>query len=440
MKTVLRVAATLASAALASGVVAQGPSPAGPGLAMAFTEGRDPTVDGGPQSPISLTAERTVEPQGWMRGGYGNYRFILKNAGPNATIVRWSAHWEAKGKSIGGAWGGEINAPLPEEGTSTREEIGYLPADVVEAAKPVAPEMVGAFTVRVGADERSLPFRLSVPEAVLPEPLRTIRGKAVALSLMASRYKGLKTADRALGWLDGFYASMIDLTGEHPYGGSLMVYLEAPEHPYWAYAGREMVLNTKFVGESVQGLDAGLVPFGWVHEVGHNFDEAIGPWYVWSGPCAEFQANFKLAYAVTRERGAAYRFDWRTGSPAYGQSETTQPLTGTQLVDGFYGTFGDAYLADPRRGWDTMASDDIQTLFQRLVYAYGWEPFKRWYRTYRRLADAGMKPPEAPEDKVALAVAILSRETGHDLLPTFRMWRFPTTTESVAAMRAKYGL
>ncbi len=87
-----------------------------------------------------------------------------------------------------------------------------------------------------------------------------------------------------------------------------------------------------------------------------------------------------------------------------------------------------------------MASDDIHTLFQRLVYAYGWEPFKRWYRTYRRLADKGEKPPEAAEDKVALAVAILSRETGHDLLPVFRLWRFPVTAASVTRLKALYGL
>ncbi len=294
------------------------------------------------QSGVTLPAERTVEPKGWMRDGWGNYRFVLRNDGPDATIVRWTAHWEAAGKAVGTSWGGDVDQPLPAGRSVTRDEIGNFPAAVVDAARPRDPEMVGAFTLRVGISEQSLPFHFAVPEAVLPEPLKTISGKTVALSLMASRFKEFKTADRALGWIDGFYASMIDLTGEHPFGGALMVYRESPEHPYWAYAGREMVLNTKFVGESVRGFDEGLVPFGWVHKVGHNFDEAIGPWHIWSGPCAEFQATFKLAYAVTRDPDTAFRIAWRTGSPVYGQSAEARPLTGRELVDGFYGTFGDA--------------------------------------------------------------------------------------------------
>lgn len=393
----------------------------------------------GAQAAITLEAKRTVEPTGWMREGWGNYRFVLHNGGPDATIVRWSAHWEAKGKTVGDPWGGDLNQPLPAGKDVTRDEIGYFPAAAVDAAKPAAPEMVGSFTVRVDAEERALPFHFAVPEAVLPEPLKTIEGKTVALSLMKSRYKEFHSPGQALGWIDGCYAAMIELTGEHPFGGAKMVYREAPEHPYWAYAGREMILNTKFVGESVKGLDQGLVPFGWIHEVGHNFDEAIGPWYIWNSPSAEFQANFKLDYAVTRDF-ATFRIAWRTGSPAYGQSEKTEPLTGRQLVDTFFATFGDEYLGDPSRTWDSMTSDDIHTLFQRLVYAYGWEPFKRWYRTYRRLADAGMKPPVSSEDKVALMVAILSRETAHDLLPAFRLWRFPVKAEAVERAKAQYHL
>jgi hypothetical protein len=392
------------------------------------------------RAQITLTATRTTQANGWMRGGWGNYRFVLKNDGPAVTIVSWKGHWEADGKTMGGPWGGDLDLPLASGAALTRDEVGYLPPEVAEAAEGKAAEMVGTFTVQNGAEKRELPYRFAVPEAVLPERLKLIKGKTVGIALMESRYRDFKTAKRALKWVDDCYAAMIDLTGQRPFGGKLMVYREAPEHPWWAYAGQEMILNTKFVGQTLKDFDNGILSFGWVHEVGHNFDDGIGDWYNWSGPCAEFQANFKLAYAVSRPSNQGFRMKWRNGAPAYGDKRPEIFMTGKELDDKFFGLFGDAYLADPKRTWDTLSSDETQTLFHRLVEVYGWDPFKAWYRTYRRLTDAGMKPPAAPEEKINLAAAILIKETGGDLIPTFQMWRLPINADSVARMAKQYRL
>ena len=111
-----------------------------------------------------------------------------------------------------------------------------------------------------------------------------------------------------------------------------------------------------------------------------------------------------------------------------------------QILSALFLVFGDAYLADSSRTWDSLSSDEMHAFFQRLQRVYGWEVFKRWYRTYRRLIDAGLKPPTKSEEKINLIAAILSHEAHVDLVPVFQRWRFPVTPAGVAAMKEKYGI
>jgi hypothetical protein len=391
------------------------------------------------EPPILLKAENR-QPRGWGRDGWGSYRLTITNqSSVSATLVRWTAHWEAAGKPVGDSWGGDINQALPAGGTVVRDEVGVLPASVIEAARPGVPLMVGSVTVAWDGRQVDLPFRFEVPEAVLPGPLRLMKGRTVGIELMASRYGQFRTARRALGWIDQAYQAMIDLTGQHPFGGKLMVFKESPPHPWWAYAGQEMILNTDYVGQTLKDFDAGILPFGWVHEVGHNFD-VLGDWYIWSGPAAESQANFKLCYAVETIPDQSFRMKWRPGPPTYAPHAVDQLLTGRQMVEGFFLPFGDEYLGDPARTWDSLNSDDITSFLLRIQQVYGWDPFKRWYRTYARLAAEGKKPPDKPEEKVNLLCAILSAEAGQNLVPAFQLWRFPVTNSSVKAIRTRYGL
>jgi hypothetical protein len=392
------------------------------------------------QTPgVTLTAENRL-PKGWMPGGWGSYRFVLRNGTQEpATLVRWTAHWEAGGETVGDAWGGDLGQTLEAGKTVTRDEVGYLPEEVVAKAKPGVPSVAGTFTVKQGDSVKELSYRFEVAGAVLPEPLKQVNGKTVGLALMASRFKDFKHLGRTLKWVDECYQAMIDLTGERPFAGKRMVFKECPEHPWWAYAGQEMILNTKFVGETLKDFDDGLISFGWIHEVGHNFD-VLGDWYIWSGPAAEWQANFKLAYAFENIKDQSFRIKWLHEAPGYPKPKGDLRLTGREMNESFFGVFGDEYLADPKRTYDTLSSDDMHTFFMRIQRCYGWEVFKRWYRTYRRLADQGQKPPEKPEQKISLIDAILSKEAGVDLTPVFQRWRFPVTAESVRAARELYGI
>lgn len=387
--------------------------------------------------PATVTAENQM-PKGWMAEGWGSYRFTITNRSSlPLTLTSWSAVWEVKGKATGAPWGGALDVTLEPGKSVVRDELGLLPARVAAAAAPGAAVMAGRFTVRQGSAKHEIPFRIPVPEARLPEPLRLVKGETAGMALMESRYAKFRHMDRTLRWVDQCYSAMIDLTGEKPFGGKLMVFKESPAHPWWAYAGQEMILNTDYVESTLKDFDEGLISFGWIHEVGHNFD-VLGEWYHWSGPAAEWQANFKLAYAFETIPDQSFRIKWSFQAPGYPAPDAGMLLRGTELVERFFTLFGDAYLADTKRGWESLTSDEIHTFFQRIQRAYGWDLFRRWYRTYRALADRGLKPPTDPAGKLSLIAAILNRESRVDLTPLFVRWRFPVTPESVKAAAAAY--
>jgi hypothetical protein len=403
------------------------------------------------------TAEATRgQAAGWMSGGWGNYSLKIENPFEDRKlhITKWEAHWEVKGRKWGDSWGGELESTIEPKQQWKKDEVGYLPPEVVEAAKPGNPKLVGAISVSyelvprsrdLKLTSRSLPFSIEIPAARLPEPLKRIQGKTLALELMESRYKNFPSAQRALKWLDEAYQAMIELTGYTPFEGKIMVIQEAPEHPYWAYAGNPVIMNTKYMPAQIDDLNKGIISFGWIHEIGHNFD-VYGKWYIWNGPSAEMQANFKLAYAleqIARTNTGENAFVVKRGGfsgPSYPAVNKEETMSGRQFVDAFFTLHGDAYLADPNRRWDSMTSDEIHSFLQRLQIAYGWEPFKAMYRQYQTLDKLGLKEPETAEGKLQLMAAILCRETKVDLVPIFQRWRMPVTKEDVEAMRSKYKL
>lgn len=374
---------------------------------------------------------------GWMAGGYGNYRITIKNnADHPVTLVKWTAHWEINGTALPGEWGGDLHKTLAADATETVEQIGYLPKDVVAKAGAATPYIAGTVEVLDNGQTLQLPFRFAVPAATLPEPLVLATSRYVGCRLMKSRYKDFTSLHRALSWMDDCYVAMRDLTGNTPYKGRRIIYTESPANPYWAYAGESITLNTNYVGSTIQDFNKGLISFGWVHEMGHDFDDGIGQWYIWNGPSAEFWANFKLAYALTHIPSyIRIKWDYARGYPTPGGRVV---MTGEDLLLKFFGLWGDEYLADPSRKWQSMSSDDIHTFFQRLQIVYGWDVFKQFFRTYQRLKAENMKPPSTPEEKLSLIAAILNALTKGDLVPLFQRWRFPVTEDSVKAMATQY--
>lgn len=393
----------------------------------------------GQSLPVSI--ETTLgQKGGWMPDGWGSFKMTLTN---NTTtpirLVKWTVQWQVKGQPNGDAWGGNLTDGIEPGKTWSKEETSSLPMHVYTEALPDNPKLVGSYTISREGTESTIPFEVAVPGAKLPEPLKTVYGKTVGLAVMESRYKTFKHLDRTLKWIDESYQAMIDLTGEHPFNGEKMVFKECPPHPWWAYAGKEMILNGDYVGQTLQEFDDGILCFGWVHEVGHNFD-VLGDWYIWDSPSAEMQANFKLAYAFETIPDQSFKIDFHTMPDNYPAPEPHVKVTGPQFVERFFLMFGDRYLANPNKKWNEMTSDEIHSLFQRIQRVYGWDPFKAWYRDYRSLAAKGLQPPTSPEEKVDLAVALLSKECKVDLVPLFQQWRFAVTPKSVAAASAKYQL
>jgi hypothetical protein len=421
----------------------------------------------GPQTaPVTVTAVPDP-PQGWMADGWGEVKYTFKsNAGVPAKIVGWSCHWEAAGELVGDPWSDEDEVALPAHKTTEVRKLGHLPLDVLEKAGPAKPEWIGTFTVQVGDKESEVPFRVAVPEAKLPEPLKLMKGEHVGMALMESRYPTFTAKDQMVRWLDECYEAMADLTGRQPYGGDMIIIQESPPHPWYAYAGNPVVMDTTYVPDLIQEVNAGGMPFGWIHEMGHDFDDGIGKWYIWNGDSCEWQANWKLDYAYETIPDQNFTAKWSPNPKVvYPAPAKDTKVSGYQLMQSFFLFFGDGYLADHSRTWDTMLSDDLHSFFLRLAREYGWEPFKKWYRTYSRFENLGYEPPETPEDKINLIAAILQyhvdsewypayvrskqpaseaaaapeeKKTIVDILPAFERWRMPVTADKVAEMYKRY--
>ena len=370
---------------------------------------------------------------GWMPDGWGSLNFKLEGGDVHARLEKWTGHWVVAGQTkdeIGDSWSGDGAA---------RSTVGYLPKAYVEAAMPGAPRIVGTVTLFEGGTERGEPFSIDVPGAVLPEPVEVRAGRHVGLALQRSRWANNEAPPNLLPLMDTAYERIVELTGLKPYDGKIIVLQESPPNPYWAYAGNPVILNGEYVAKTLADVKEGRLPFGWIHEMGHDFD-VYGDWYIWNGAAAEFQANFKLGYVVEQPI-EGFRMVWdgysHAGYPVRGGKTDSD---GYKFSDSFFLFFGDPYLADASRKWDSMTSDETHSFFLRLVRVYGWEPFKRWYRDYAALAAKGLKPPKDPETKIALCCGLLSRETGVDLVPIFLRWRYPLNAASVKAATDAYKL
>jgi len=376
---------------------------------------------------------------GWMAGGWGSYKVTVENASDEAvTVRRFRADWQGRGQEQDDQ-GDALAIEIAPGAKWVKSEVRYMFPDLAEAGAKT-PVMAGVVAVQVAEDVQELPFCFEVPVAVLPETTRLIERDHVALELRASRFEEFKHLERTARWMDQCYEAMEELTGGRPYDGNTITLKESPPHPYWAYAGQSIILNTDYVGSTLKDFDEGLMSFGWVHEMGHDFDDGIGDWYIWSGPACEWQANFKLCYAGETIADQSFRYAWTFQPPHFPSPDRTKRLTGYELTEKMFLMYGDRYLADPNRSWETLQSDEMHSLFQRIQRVYGWEIYKNWYRTYRALQAKGFEPPEAAEDKINLIVAILSHEAQVDLVPVFQQWRLPVTSEKVKAMAQRYEL
>jgi len=419
-------------------------------------------------SPVKVTAVPNP-PQGWMAGGYGEVKYTFDNrSGDDGKVIGWSCQWEAAGERVGDVWSDRRRYDLPPHQKTELTKVGQLPAEAVEKAGGGNAVLTCDLTVLLGDETFEVPIRIEVPEAVLPEKLVTTKGEYVGIAIMESHDKELVAKDRLLRWLDESYKAMWDLTGRRPYNGEMIIIQESPPQPWYTHAGNPILMDTTYMANLVQEVNAGIMPFGWIQAMGEDFDDGLGEWTIWNGESREWQANWKLDYAYETIPDQSFKAKWERNekAPYPARGDAGELVSGYQLMQSRFLFFGDGYLGDHDRTWDTMGSGDLHAFFLRLVREYGWEPFKQWYRTTARLDELGYDAPRSPDEKINLIAAILqyhidkewypaylrSKEPDAnppstpeekkivvvDIVPAFERWRMPVTAGKMAGMFKRY--
>jgi hypothetical protein len=379
-------------------------------------------------------------PSGWIPGLEWNIQIRARNLGQAAVRTDSAlAEFFVNGSSVGNPtrfrFAGEIR---PNETFCQENNTVEFPADFMSLKNEEKPVLKVTVLGNLNGSEITGEFELQVKVGELPEPHRLVKGKNVGLELMVSRFDNLSNLSEAMDFLDSVYESMAELVGQRPREGQLMVIREVPEFFAWAMAGFPILLNTTKVHETVRAFDKGRVPFGWVHEMGHNFE--YGYWYMYNGPACEFQANLKLAYAVEHlfagASGFAVLHPWSPEDRRQGYTN------GRQWVDEHFLSVADVYLVDPARDWLSLSSDELLSLHLRLVRQYGWEPYRRMYRTYRELERVGLQKPQVndPHEMTLLQMAILDRCLDADTTSICEMWKIPFSRRDIEAAGTTYRL
>jgi hypothetical protein len=383
-------------------------------------------------SDVTVSAENWNE-HGWMEGGWGKYIVVFSNKTDNPVhVIKRASGWDGHGHT-----GTEkMDLTIKPKGRLEHSILGHLSNGAVKHFNNRSPVMKGTFTIVTAGETGSIPYSVTIPVARLSEPMVTLSGKFVGVRLQKSHLTNFPGKDTMIRWMNQAYMQMEDLTGGRPYNKNFLVIKESPPHPWWAYAGNPIILNCKYVNSTLKDFNEGLPSFGWIHEMGHDFDDGIGQWYNFNGPFVEFQANIKLVYALLHMADRD-KVRMKHGGNTYRTPDKNKKLDIDHWLSVFARYYGDRYLASTN-SWEKMSSDDFLSFFMRIADVYGWEPIKQWFRTYRAFEENDFTPPREKKDKINLMCAILSETTGTNMVPAFQLWRLPVSDESVANIKERY--
>ena len=375
--------------------------------------------------PLKVNVRITPE-EGFMNNGWGSIIFDFVSADAASVKVKEvTGTWVAGGQKYHSFKVG-FNLDVPTSGKASKSFITWMPGKSESLAKDGDPVVEGKVIL---TDGRTTEYSVVIPVAVLPSPMKLIKADKVGVELQETTWAAVKNPEKVVSYLDRVYKHMEDLTSNSPYNGELLVLKECPRNPYFAYAGNPIVLNTSFVRNSVASFDNDLVDFGWVHEMGHDFDDRIGHWYN-NGTFTEFQANIKLSYVI--EKMCTKKSDIKIKS--WVDKKTL--LDGVSFNDEYFAPYGERYLESGRK-YETMSSDEYHALFLKVIREKSWKVMKKFYRIFGDLSRSGMKTPPQHE-KVFLALAVLDYASGKDLSPLYAEWRIPLSREMLDALIVKY--
>lgn len=375
--------------------------------------------------PLELKVSISPE-EGFMNDGWGTIVFDLKSVSSECvTINSVECKWIANG-DIYHSFVEKMNTKVPANGNVKKPVIVWMPKQSELLVKGNNPLLSGIIKLDNG---KSKSFSVEIPISKLHSPTVLKKGEKVGLELQMTTWDKIENPEKIVKYLDNVYRQMVELTGNIPYNGELLVLKESPRNPFFAYAGNPIILNTSFVMNSAKSFDNDAMDFGWVHEMGHDFDDSIGSWYN-EGTFTEFQANIKLSFVIEKICTDNSLLKIRS------LVNKKTLLDGRSFNDEYFIPYGERYLSS-NRTYDTMSSDEYHALFLKVIRDKGWKVMKEFYKIYGRLVHSGIELPPRHE-KVFLALAVLDYVSGMDLAPLYNQWRIPLSRTMLDALIVKY--
>lgn len=243
---------------------------------------------------------------------------------------------------------------------------------------------------------------------VEPTPMEEIyyrEGEHIILSLYKEKVNITdEQVDTWLKNLDKVYEAYLDLVGEAPYGGAKIMILNTPgiEPGYWALAGNPILWNSNVKVEEVINRTAEFDDwgFGVMHEIGHDFSHANikgdGAWN-WND---EIFANFRMSYALEACDGTA--------------SQRNICYKGADIIN-YYKIFYDETIG---AGIAKNNGDALHYTFLRIKEKYGWDVYKKAFRTLYATTNAELPKFEGNYDKFLYFLSHVSAAAGEDVTKT----------------------
>jgi hypothetical protein len=389
---------------------------------------------------LKLSANQMPD-SGWQPGLTSNVQLFLKNTTPYPVSVdqgEYAFFIDGTPTGISGSFPGLVRI-RPNSRTAQEHCPVDFPAALVKNIN--GGKLSLQITTHGSTPESTVSGSCTIDIAVsdIPGPFRQESGRNVSLELAEKQFDGIQNIDGVLAFLDKAYDCMVDLTGHRPMNGITMALREVPPFFAFARAGFPILLNTDYVRQSIEAFDKGSVCYGWLHEMGHDFE--YGYWYMYNSPSCEFHANIKLVYAleqlIQNSHGEYYLLPWKKEIDSDVRYES-----GYYFADQYFLEKESNYFTDTSRDWLSLDSDELMIFYLQLVRKHGWEPLKQMYRTYRALTDATLDRPmeNNGSDMFTLQMAVLSHILDEDIVATCAEWRMPITEAKIAAMSERFDL
>lgn len=238
---------------------------------------------------------------------------------------------------------------------------------------------------------------------VAPEALKRREGRHIALAFDPEKVTVSDgQLDTWLSKLDMAYDSYHDLVGDVPYDGRTITIITTPgiEPGYWALAGNPILWNSHvavsdLLDKTVRDDDWG---FGIIHEIGHVFSAGTigksGNWN-WND---EIFANFRMSYALEKCGGTV--------------SQRNTLYKGAKVED-YYKIFYDETLG---AGKPTANGDALHYTFLRIKDRYGWDVYKKAFRSLYALGENDIAGNASDFDKLMFFLSHVSKAAGEDVV------------------------